>query len=294
MNRSVLTYILIIGIAGTAGTTTGVIGKSIFGQEVIDYTGFNPEEFRADGASLLQQYNQNPNGKYSAAELVAIGLEKYRSCENSYSIGIGLASTVVAQTIRNYQIKNGDRYFEESISKSDMVGVANRAIQDGKDGDITLYLGKPTSAEVANYPENGKVYTEEDYKNYLGKTLDEMFIYLISNNSVLADGTEVKKSSDKIEVTLNLNPDIATYYYKVQMKNISGLDRLPSFKYLKHIYTFDKNMMLKHALVDEEYSASMGITVNIHNTINYSYYANEYMEIPEYNIPLNYSLKGEN
>ena len=58
MNRSVLTYILIIGIAGTAGTTTGIIGKSIFGQEVIDYTGFNPEEFRADGAALLQQYNQ--------------------------------------------------------------------------------------------------------------------------------------------------------------------------------------------------------------------------------------------
>lgn len=293
MNKSLLTYILIVGIAGTAGVTTGIVGKRLLGQEEIDYSGFNPEEFRADGTALLAEYNSDPNKNFTAPELVAIGLEKYKNCENSYSIGIGIAATVVEQTIRNYQIKNGDQYFEESISKSSMVGVANRAIQNGKDGEISLFLGKANGAESASYPEEGTVYNKEDYKKYLGKTLDEMFVYLISNNSVLKDGTEIKKTSNEVEVTLNLNPDIATYYYKIQMKNISNLDKLPVFSYLKHTYIFDKNMMLKHAHIDEDYSASMGITVNIRNNIDYYYYANEYVKIPNYNENLDYTVKGE-
>ncbi len=293
MNKSVLTYILIVGIAGTAGITAGIVGKRLLGQEEIDYSGFNPEEFRADGEALLAEYSSDPSKNFTAPELVAIGLQKYKNCENSYSTGIGTAATVVEQTIRNFQIKNGDQYFEESISKSSMVGVANRAIQNGKDGEINLFLGKATGSETATYPETGTTYSKEDYKAYLGKTLDEMFVYLISNNSVLKDGTEVKKNANSVEVTLNLNPEIATYYYKIQMKNISNLDKLPVFSYLKHTYTFDKNMMLKSAYVDEAYSASMGITVNIHNTINYTYYADEYMKIPDYNENLDYTVKGE-
>ena len=293
MNKTLLTYILIVGIAGTAGATAGIVGKRLLGQEEIDYSGFNPEDFRADGEALLAEYNSDPNKNFTAPELVAIGLQKYKNCENSYSIGIGVASTVVEQTVRNFQIKNGDQYFEESISKSSMVGVANRAIQNGKDGEISLYIGKANGSESASYPEEGTTYSKEDYKNYLGKTLDEMFVYLISNNSTLRDGTEINRTSDKIEITLNLNPDIATYYYKIQMKNISNLDKLPVFSYLKHTYTFDKNMMLKQASIDEKYSASMGITVDIRNNINYYYYANEYVKIPNYNENLTYEVKGE-
>jgi hypothetical protein len=294
MNKTLFSYILIIGIAGTAGATTGIVGKRVFGQEEIDYTGFNPESLRMDGAALVEEYDSNPSKTYSAAELINIGLQKYKQCENSYSIGIGLADTVVAQTIRNFQIKNGNKYFEESISKSSMVALANRAFQDGKDGNIVLSLGKPSNEDTASYPENGKEYSKEDYKTYLGKTLDEMFIYLIHNNSMNKEGTSIEKLlNGDVKVTASLNPDIATYYYKIQMKNISNLDRLPSFSNLTHVYTFDKNMMLKHLYADETYSASMGISVTIHNTIDYYYYPNEYREIPQYNEKLDYSIKGE-
>ena len=51
--------------------------------------------------------------------------------------------------------------------------------------------------------------------------------------------------------------------------------------------------MLKHAHIDEDYSASMGITVNIRNNIDYYYYANEYVKIPNYNENLDYTVKGE-
>ena len=169
MNKTLLTYILIVGISSIAGASTGIIGKRLLGQEEIDYSGFNPEAFREDGASLLDKYNNNPMS-YSPAKLVSIGLEKYKRCENSYSFAIGLASTVVSQTIRNYQIKNGNKYFEESISKSDMVTLANRVTQDGKGSDIYLYLGKATSPTTGAYPNEGTKYDPEAYNFIIMQT----------------------------------------------------------------------------------------------------------------------------
>ncbi len=280
MNKTLLTYILIVGISSIAGASTGIIGKRLLGQEEIDYSGFNPEAFREDGASLLNNYNNNPLS-YSPAKLVSIGLEKYKRCENSYSLAIGLASTVVSQTIRNYQIKNGDKYFEESISRSDMVTLANRVTQDGKNGDIYLYLGKATSPTTGSYPTEGAKYTQEAYKSYLGKTLDEMFIYLISDKTAESGSKVTKLSNGDIEVALKLNPDVAPYYYKYQMMNISHLDKLPMFEYINLTYTFSSDMNLKTMHVDEKYSASMTITVQIVNSIDYYYYPDKYMAIPD-------------
>lgn len=299
MNKTLFTYILIIGIAGTAGTTTGIVGKKLLGQEIIDYSGFNPELFRGDGKALLASYASDPKfiDKCSPADIVNIGLEKYRQCKNCYSIGTGVASTIVSQTIRNFQIKNNNKYFEESISYSSMVALANRAIQAGTTGDINLYKGKATGSESGSYPseDKGTTYSQEKYKAYLGKTLNEMFIYLISNNSVVTDECEVKRTDNKgYQVKLTLHPDIATYYYKFQMKNISGLDGLPSFEYVRHTYTFDQYMCLETLHVDEKYTASMGVSVSITNSIDYRYYFEEYLEIPKNNESLDYSIGGSN
>lgn len=298
INKTVFTYILIIGIAGTAGATMGVLGKRLLGQEIIDYSGFNPEDYRGDGKALYEDYSStsNPNlSKYSPADLVNIGLEKYRETKYSYSFGIGTASTIVSQTIRNFQIRYADDYFEESISYSKMVSVANRVKQTGDEGDLTLYKGNATGAEESNYPgeDQGQLFKQADYKSTYGKTLNEMFIYLISNKSVLNDKCEVKRvENDGIQVKLELHPDIATFYYKYQMKNISGLDGLPSFSYVTLTYNFDKYMTIKTLHVDEQYSASMGMTVNITNSIDYYYFPNERLPIPKNNEKLNYS-KGE-
>ena len=294
MNKTLLTYILIVGISGIAGTSTGIVGKRLLGQEEIDYSGFNPEDYREDGASLLASYNSNPNyARYSPAKLVSIGLEKYRQCENSYSFGTGLASTIVSQTVRNYQIKNGDKYFEESISNSDMVSLANRVTQDGKNGDIYLYLGKATSAETGTYPSEGIKYSPADYKAYLGRTLDEMFIYLISDKTTVSGSKVTKLNNGDIEVLLKLNADVAPYYYKFQMKNISNLDKLPMFSYINLTYTFSSDMLLKSLHVDEKYAASMGLTVQIVNSIDYYYFPNQEMEIPTLDTQLDYSLGGK-
>ena len=297
INKTALTYILIVGIAGGVGATTGIIGKRILGQEEIDYAGFNPNEFKMDSVELLKSYYKDPAKTVkdsTPAALVNIGLEKYRQCENSYSVTIGTAETIVSQTVRNFQIKNGNTYFEEAISNSSMVKLADRAIQDGVDSPIVLYHGSSVSATQGTYPENGETVEKTAYKERLGKTLDEMFIYLISDKTTLSEGSKIEKlSNGDIQVTLNLNPDIATYYYKFQMKNVSGLDRFPSFEYVKHTYTFASNMDIKHCYINEKYSASMGVTVNITNGFDIYYHPNEYIKIPKYNESLDYNQEGD-
>ena len=291
------TPVIYISIAATAlgvGVTGGIIAKRMSG-EVVDYGDIDTNALELDGPTMLQKYESykgnNIESAFTAPELVVAGLEKYRSCEHSYSVGKGVASTIVSQSVRNFQIRNGDDYFEESISKSSMVSLANRMTQHTKEGNVTLYKGSASSDEVGSYSNNGKEYEHSAYKEYLGKTLDEMFIYIVSNMTT-KDG-KIEKDDDKYVITLDLDPDFSTYYYKFQMKNISGLDELPTFSYVKLIFTFDKDMWLEHLHVDESYKAKMGVSVTIIDAFDYYYFPNQEMAIPELDTQLDYSLGGK-
>ena len=298
MNKTLLSYILTIGIAATAGVGSGIVLKRTVGPVDEMYPpGFDPKEFSPNVDAIMAKYNnlsdKSINGvkSYSDADVINIVLEKYKQCENCYSIGIGLASTIVKQTIRNAQIKRGDQYFEEQISYSDMVNVAKRSIQNGKNGNIDLYNGNASGPTTASYPSNpSSTYTKSNYKNYLGKTLDEMFIYIISEKTVIDSSKTIK--GDDVTMKFNLNPNLSTYYYKTQMLNISGLSNLPPFSEVKLTFTVDKNLNLKTLDVDETFTATKeGIPVpaKTHNIIKYYYHAGEQMEIPSINENLNYS-----
>ena len=285
----------IIGVCAIAvGVAAGVVLKKRFGPVETDYTGFNPEAFRMDGKALVEEYEKNKNKDFTPAALVNIGLEKYRSAENSYSIGVGLADTIVKQTIRNFQIRNGDQYFEEQISKSSMVSLANRAVQKEED-KVQVYKGKAKDTELSEYQDGAKDYTIDGFKESWGKTLKDVFIYLICDETVISEGTSVTKKDGIIKVQLELDPEIASYYYKQQMKSLSDLSALPTFEYLRQTYFFDaNNMNILHSIFDEKYQATMsGITATIVNHLDYYYHTDEFLKIPEINENLDYSVEGE-
>ena len=290
--KALIQYSIIAVCAAGVGVGGGIILKKKLGPVEVDYSGFDSNSFQADARALLKAYEENPNQEFTPAELVNIGLEKYRQCENSYSIGVGQASTIVNQQVRNFQIRNGDTYYEEQISKSSMVSLANRVIANGE--NATIYKGKAKDVEVPEYKDGPQTMNSEDYKSSWGKTLPEMFIYIISNDTVDTDKSSVNKKDGKIYVNLELDPEIASYNYKVQMKTLSDLSSLPTFEYLRHTYIFDSDMTLLHTTLDEKYVASMsGINATIVNNLNYYYHANEYMKIPEINEFLDYSVEGE-
>lgn len=285
-------YISIVGTALVVGTAGGIVAKRVMGGENIVYEGDATSiTFDIDTAyDKYLNYHGNDLAKdFTPAELVNIGLEKYRRCENSYSITTGIASTMVTQTIRNYQIKNGDRYFEESISMSSMVKLANRMYQEGKDGNIMLYKGSAVNEELGSYSANGEEFEQADYKNYLGKTLNEMFIYIITDATIL--NSEISDENG-YEIKLQLDTDMSVIFYQYQMKNISNLDKYPKFSSVNLTFTFNKDLELQHLYTDETYQATMGVTVDIHNMLDTYYYPNTELKIPEINEPTDYSLIG--
>ena len=71
--------LLIISVGFLTGS---ILKRELLGQTEIDYTGFNPNDYKMDAKGLLKEYNRNPNKSFTAAELVNIGLEKYRQCDS--------------------------------------------------------------------------------------------------------------------------------------------------------------------------------------------------------------------
>lgn len=298
MNKLLLTYILTIGICGVAGGGTGIILKRTIGP-IDEYypEGFDPKEFSPNIESLMEKYGKlsdksyNGAASYSDTDIINICLEKYRKQDYCWSIASGDANTIVTQTIRNAQIKYGDTYFEEQLSYSSVVDVANRTIQHDVNGDLELYKGGCINPEVPNYSGAApQSYTKEGYKKYLGKTLDEMFIYIISEKTVINSTRTIK--GDDVVIKFDLNPNLSTFYYKTQMLNISGLSNLPPFSEVKLTFTVDKELNLKIMDVDETFTATKeGIPVpaKTHNLIKNYYHAGEQMLIPSINENLNYS-----
>lgn len=301
--RNLLTYLIIGASCLVVGGAAGIVAKRLLGQEIVDDSGFNPEKFKADSAALLKRYENytgsTPEKEFTQTELVNIALEKYRRYEHSYSIGIGLAiaksvGITVNQEIRAAQVRNGDTYFEESSSKSDMVACAYRAIQIGADGELDGFEGSDVSKDAtrATYTNNPKHYTHDGYKKAWGKTLDEMFIYIVSSKTVMSTEPLSRNGTDYV-ITLNLNVDTSTYYYKSQMVTISGLSSRPVFTLEKLTYVLTKDLDLKQLTCEEAYSASMaGISAQTTSTLNYYYFPNYEINIPELNERIDYSMEG--
>ena len=290
--KALIQYSIIAVCAIGVGVGGGILLKKKLGPVEVDYTGFDSDSFQADAKALLKEYEVNPNKEFTAAELVNIGLEKYRQCENSYSIGVGQATTIVNQSVRNFQIRNGDKYYEEQISRSNMVNLANRVVADSE--SATVYRGKAKDTEVPEYKDEPKVLNPDEFKALWGKKLEDIFIYIISNDTVDLEQSKVEKKDGKVFISLELDPDIASYNYKLQMKSLSELSALPTFEYLRQTYVFNSDMTILHSTIDEKYVATMsGINATVNNYLDYYYHSNEFIKIPEINEILDYSVEGE-
>ena len=298
MKKNTVIYISIIASALVVGIAGGVVAKQILGKENVVYVG-DSDSLYANGPEIKAKYESYKGSSqtkdFQTWELVVVSLEKYRNLEYSYSYSKGMAKTIVNQEIRNFQIRNGNNYFEESLSKSSMVSVAKRMYQTNVGGNVKVHEGTIANSnpESASFKEGYKEYNPQEYKNYLGRTLDTMFIYAISDKTVINQKTTVLDNGD-IELYVDLSPTKSTVAYQVQMKNISNLDQRPVFDYVHLTYVVTSDMMLKTLHVDERFSAkSMGFEPTIYNDIDTYYYPNQKYEIPTYDTKVNYSLKGE-
>ena len=298
--KKVVSYLILIGSAAAMGVAAGFIGKKFFAEPEIDFGDLSALEVDAQAiVRKIDSYNgpKDKTEEFTTNEILNYSLEKFRSCENCCSFTFGVADTIVKQDIRGCIIKNGDKYFEESVSKSSMVALANRMFQDGKDTEISLYTATKGTIEIADVSPQAeysnsdvKAYAAAEYKGMFGKTLDEMFIYLICEDSIVASQTE--KIDGGYTIDVDLDPNLSTVGYKNQMKNVSNLDKLPSFANVHLKFTLDTDLKLKKLTVDENYTATMVVDAKTHGMLDIYYYSDTYVKIPEINEQIEYK-KGE-
>ena len=299
--KKVVSYLILIGSAAAMGVGAGFLAKKNFCEPEIDY-GDVGEALQVDAQAIVKRidaYNgdKDVTDEFTTSEILNYSLEKFRSCENCCSFTFGVADTIVKQDIRGCTIKNGEKYFEESVSKSSMVSLANRMFQEGKNTNVSLYSANKGTIEIsdtspqAEYSEsNLTAYSAEEYKKDFGKTLDEMFIYIISEETVLNPATQ--KLDGGYIVDVDLHTDWGTANYKKQMVSVSDLDAKPKFEKAHLTFNLNSDLTLKKITIDEKYTARKIVDANINGKLDIYYYPDMFVKIPEITEKLNY-VKGE-
>ena len=220
------------------------------------------------------------------SEMVNLALDQFSSLESAKTVGLGSALSVgVTQIIQSIQIRNGQRYFEESNSMSSFVKLYDRMYQEGD--TTTTYWG-----ESSDYSSHAPVaYTNEEYAELMGRKVSDTMIYVISTKTAITDETKVKsshgasrieKEGDGYVVDLELKTKAVVNYVK-QMKNISGLTGYPTFEYCHLTFHLDKDLMPISYTSYEKYNAtkeSVPLPVDIEGSLTTYFYHGETYEIP--------------
>ena len=224
------------------------------------------DAYAPDIDAIMTNYNKVKNsggdycGKLKAYEIVNAAYEIFSTHTYTYSIGVGasVAMGLVNQRIESAQIKEGERYFEESNSTSTYVRLFNRMYQEGE--KTTKYWGSNTDYSK-DKPEE---VSNETYAEQMGRNVSVGLTYLVSEGTESSEDksgkglTSVTQDSEGyITVNFEAKPDATTLRYVKQMKTISNLKTYPSFEYVHLTWKMDKDLNLIWFNNYEKYHATL-------------------------------------
>ena len=292
--KTVIFYSLASVFTVCLGIGAGVLAHHFLGEtKATDYANVNGDKLMDDPSIARSKFEQakKKGTAYEETlkpyEMVNVALEQYSALPSTKTVGLGAAEAMkVNQVIQSIQIKNGDRYFEESNSTSAFVNLYDRMYQEGD--TTTTYWG-----DDLNYASHEKKeYSNADYAAMMGRNVSDAMIYVISSKTSTSNESNVKspygpsritKESGGYTVDLELHPINAVVNYVCQMQNISGLDGKPSFIYCHLTFHLDADLMPLDYTSYEQYTAKktgIPITTTITGSLTTYFYQGETYEIP--------------
>lgn len=307
---------LILGLSfGALGIVIGVGGgfgiAKLTKPEIVEGLDMNEEEMKQledDTGDLLTRYakckeeGKEPSEVFTLDEICNIGALKFQALDNTMTLGFGYAAAagnVSVLDVRNTCIRNGETYFEESISKSASgvdIKVAERAYETGNDVKVhEATFAKGANAEHPTWKSDFKTWEREAYKDNYGKYVDTLGIYIVSSKTILTNHENTYITKDENGYTLQMEMDTVKTVprYVKRMHALSNSD-VNQFFYVHLEYRLDLDLNLIYSYVHEQYAAALG-TLTAKTTgrmITYYYTDQDYM-IPDINTNINYDLKGE-
>ncbi len=307
-----------VGIVASLGVGVGVgyILSSVFNSGTVgNYDNINVSKYAVDYDALVTKYQSLPEDtdyskNFTPAEMANLSLSLLHR-QNQWEIqGYGKTTFHVFgvsgdQIIRSTFIRDGQSYFEESLSKSNMVQAAWRMYEDYDKGDqstVSRYsgtiTGEATDASFASATPTQ--YSRQDYYQHAGRYLDGIpCIYIISDKCLSPESqkttsgiaTGVQKTDDGYVVELELNPQITVKNYVLQMQATTDLAGPPTFQFVHLTFHLDSKLQLISMRNYESYYAktAAGAGSNLIGDVT-SYVISAPSSIPELNTPTSYDV----
>lgn len=287
------TVIPLIATAAIGSFLGYYFGKQYLIKQV-DYSNLSAEDLEDNNSKVYKEFASLSNkeeafNKYEPYEVINIALNKLSEVENLKIVNSGSANAAgVVQKINGVSLKNKDSYFNESISSSSLVKVAKRFYQVNDEVDV--YDGQVSSDTTASYDESSKVsYTEKDFENTWGKTVDRSNVYVVSSKTY-KEGNISKDENNNYKVYVKLDPTLSVIRYVKQMKEMSSLKDYPSFSNVELTYTIDKDFTILESVATENYEVNKFGTHSTESTLTSKYYLNVNEQIPS--LDTNCSYEG--
>ena len=208
----------------------------------------------------------NPND-YSGLDNIGYIAGKLRSQPYFHSESKGSVNTMVTQDFLGYKDYKDGKLIASTISIAHSNLAPSNAIQkffsDGKvvirraqsdnpsdwDGDNTVWAtGAPS-----------EVLDENAYIMRYGLPATELTEFIINAESLISCTTPVKGEDGVYTMTAKLDNEKSTYYYRMQMKTMGGLNSYPSFQNIEITFHFQEDWTLLSMDVHEEYETYVSV-----------------------------------
>ena len=295
-----LGLIIALSLAGGAtaiGVPTGIYLANSLKQPTIDYSAMETDGYSYDMAAGRAKYAAC-SGDYSTLapeDAFNISLDLLNGIEHYRTQGIGEAKALfITQEIRSTIVRDGDSYFEESLSASDSSltpSCAWRMYQT--DDGVTQYQGTLNSGtyEAATFDaDEGMEFDHEAYRERMGRLISDRTIFVVSKSTVVADQSSFAKEGDGYRLSIVLDPVLSVVNYVKQMVTVSNLPSAPTFNSLSIEMTFDKDLYPVTLTTEESYQADsgMGISATVNGSLTTYFDLEGQFEIPPLNEPETY------
>ena len=281
----IIKNVVITGIVVTSGMAGGlavgiILGK-MFSETPYEFDAPIDTGLEADYEALMTRYNGDQNiSNFKPHEVANISWLKYAEEEHTHSVAhCNVTAAIVKQKVCSHDVRDGDRWYSESVFYSSIKKGGFRFYQDDK--NVFRYTAsnpkENCTADWSKETEYG--YTKAEFEEAWGKTLDRPIIYVISDKTVKEE--KIEQKDNKWVIDLELDKDKSTVRYSRQMISMSKLERKPTFDFVHLTFTVDMNYNLIQLQVHEKYTVYV-VGENVSESLNtIDFYHNSTESIPD-------------
>ncbi len=300
MKTGLIVGLSVGAVAIAIGIPAGIYLASVLKEPKVDYSGIESDGYAYDMAAGRAKY-EACRGDYSSLapeDAFNISLDLLSGLDHYRTQGIGEAKALfITQEIRSTIVRDGDSYFEESLSASNSSltpSCAWRMYQT--DEGVTQYQGTLNSGsyEAATFDaDEGMEFDYDAYRERMGRLISDRTIFVVSKSTVIRDESSFVKDGDGYRLSIVLDPVLSVVNYVKQMVTVSNLPSAPTFNGLSIQMTFDKDLYPVTLTTEESYQADsgMGISATVNGTLTTYFDLEGQFEIPSLNEPETYETR---